>query len=56
MKIPKDIFDAMKNMYKDDLDNVKVQCQKTFKDYFTRIYHLKDQIETIEDNVKEAEA
>ena len=38
------------------LKNVKVQCQKTFNDYFTRRSHLKEQLEVVENNVKEAKA
>ena len=38
------------------IKDVKVQSQKTFNDYFIRIFHLKEKLEAVEDNVKEAEA
>ena len=46
---------CMKMTLRTQLKDVKVQCQKTFNDYFTRS-HLKEQLEAVEDNVKEAEA
>ena len=49
---------AMVNMYEDDLENSTQECEGTMlekiHDYFTRRSHLKDQLESIEDNVKEA--
>ena len=50
------MFNAMNIMYEDDLKNVKVQCQKKFNDYFKIRSLLKEKLEAIEDNVKEAEA
>ena len=38
------------------LSDLKVQCQKTFNDYFTRRSHLKEQLESVEEDVKEVEA
>ena len=38
------------------LKDVKVKCQEKFNDYFTRISHIKERLEAVEDNVKEAEA
>ena len=46
----------MKMTLRTQLKNVKGQCHKTFNDYFTRRSHLKEQLDAIEDNVKDAEA
>ena len=51
---------AMNNMNEDDLEDSTKKCEgamfETFNDYFTRISHFKEQLEVIQDNVKEAEA
>ena len=54
------MFNAIKNMYKYDLENSNQGCEgamsKNIQCYFTRRYQLKEQLEVVEDNVKEAEA
>ena len=54
------MFDAMNNKYEDDLEDSTQYCEgsmsETFNDYLTRRSHLKEQLEVVEDNVKEAEA
>ena len=54
------MFDAMNNMYEYELEDSTQECEgeksETFNDYFTRTYHLKEKLEVVEDNVKEAEA
>ena len=60
MKTPKDMFDVMNILYEDDLEKSTQECEgamsENIHDYFTRISHLKEQLEAAEDNVKEAEA
>ena len=54
------MFNVMNNMYEDDLEDSIPECEgamsEKFSDYFTRRSHLKEKLEVIEDNVKEAEA
>ena len=54
------MFNAMKNVYEDDLENLTQGCEGAMSEniqcYFTRRSHLKGQLEVVEDNVKEEEA
>ena len=55
LKTPKDMINAMNNLYKDDLENSTQGCEGAMSEniqyYFTKRSQLK-----VEDNVKEAEA
>ena len=50
----------MTSMYEYDLENSTQGCEGTMSEniqcYFTRRSHLKEQLEAVKDNVKEAEA
>ena len=67
MKIPKDTFDAMVNLYEGNNNNkkmilrmqlkdVKMQMSERIQSYFTRISEIREKLESIGDNVKESKA
>ena len=66
LKIPKEMFDALTKLYegkninqkmtlRTQLKNVKMQNSETIQSYFTRVSQVKEQLEAIEDTIKEAE-
>ena len=54
------MFDEMNDLYEYDLENSNQGCEGTISEnifcHLIRISQLKEQLESIEDNVKEAEA
>ena len=66
LKTPKDMFDALTNLYEENninrkmtlrtqLKGVKMQNSESIQFYFTRVSQIKEQLEAIGDNVEEAE-
>ena len=58
-KTPKEVYDALKNMFKgkninqkmalrNHLKNVKIQNSETIQSYFTRVAQIKEKIEAVE--------
>ena len=67
LKNPKEMFDALTSLYegkninkkmtlRTQLKDVKMQMSKSIQSHFTRFSQIKEQLEAIGDNVKEAEA
>ena len=65
LKNPKDIFNALTNLYEGNninrkmtlrtqLKGPKIHMLESFQFYFTRVSQIKEQLESIGDNVKEA--
>ena len=65
-KTPKEVFDALKNMFegkninqkmtlRNHVKNVKIQNSKTIQSYFTRVAQIKEQLESVEENVEEGD-
>ena len=63
---PKEVYDALTKMFegkninrkmtlRDQLKNVKTQNLETIQSYFTRVAQIKEQLEAVEENVKEGE-
>ena len=54
------MFNAMNILYEDDLENSTQGCEgailENIQCYFTRRSQIKEELEAIEDNVKETEA
>ena len=40
---------------RNQLNNVKIQNSETMQSYFTRVYQIKEQLETLEENVEEGD-
>ena len=66
LKTPKEVFDALPTLFKgkninrkmtlrNQLNNVKIQNIETMQSYFTRVAQIKEQLEAVEENVKEGE-
>ena len=66
LKIPKEMFDAMTNLYegkninrkmtlRTQLKDVKMQMSERIQYYFTRISHIKEKLESIGDKFEEEE-
>ena len=66
LKTPKEVFDALTKMFegkninqkmtlRNQLRNVKIQNSETIQSYFTRVAQIKEQLESIEENVQEGE-
>ena len=63
-KTPKEVYDSLKKMFKgkkinqkmtlrNHIKNMKIQNFKTIQSHFTRVSQIKEQLEPIEENVKE---
>ena len=65
-KTPKEVYDALTKKFegkninrkmtlKNQLKNVKIPNFETIQSYFTRVAQIKEQLERVEENVKEGE-
>ena len=65
-RTPKEMFDALSNLFegrninrkmnlRKQLKDVKAQKSKTMHSYFTRVFHIKEQLEAIGDMVEDVE-
>ena len=65
-KTPKEVYDALINMFegnninwkmtlRNQLKNVNIQNEETIQSYFTRVSHIKEQLEAVDEEVDNAE-
>ena len=66
LKTPKAMFDALTKLFEgkninqkmnltNQLKNVKIQNVETIQSYFTRVSHIKEQLEAVDEEVENAE-
>ena len=66
LKTPKAMFDALTKLFegkninrkmtlRNQLKNVKIHNAETIQSYFTRVSHIKEQLEAIDEEVENAE-